>query len=140
MKSFFAATSVRNYSVAADKPSLDGNSTTYIEEMYNSWLRDPASVHTVRNQMKFHPNQEKKSTLITKSGFQFNSQISHGMPIFVAMHIVHRHHTHQYNVIKCHCHKLHRLLVDVHWAQLLNLTIKWSMIIWLYKQLFEAIR
>lgn len=47
MKSFFAAASVRNYSAAADKPSLDGNSSSYIEEMYNSWLRDPSSVHTV---------------------------------------------------------------------------------------------
>lgn len=47
MKDFFAVSSVRNYSVAADKPSLDGNSSNYVEEMYNSWLRDPASVHTV---------------------------------------------------------------------------------------------
>lgn len=47
MKDFFAATSVRNYSVAADKPSLDGTSSSYVEEMYNSWLRDPTSVHTV---------------------------------------------------------------------------------------------
>lgn len=48
MKDFFAVSSVRSYSVAADKPSLDGNSSNYVEEMYNSWLRDPASVHTVR--------------------------------------------------------------------------------------------
>nr|AHB50494.1 oxoglutarate dehydrogenase [Mayetiola destructor] len=46
MKDFFAATSVRNYSIAADKPSLDGTSSSYVEEMYNSWLRDPTSVHT----------------------------------------------------------------------------------------------
>lgn len=46
---FFGAASVRNYS---NKPSLDGNSTTYIEEMYNSWLRDPASVHTVRTRVQ----------------------------------------------------------------------------------------
>lgn len=47
MKDFFGVTSVRGYSVAADKPSLDGTSSNYVEEMYNSWLRDPASVHTV---------------------------------------------------------------------------------------------
>lgn len=47
MRDFFAASSVRSYSVAADKPSLDGTSSNYVEEMYNSWLRDPASVHTV---------------------------------------------------------------------------------------------
>lgn len=48
MKDYLAISSVRGYSVAADKPSLDGNSSSYVEEMYNSWLRDPASVHTVK--------------------------------------------------------------------------------------------
>lgn len=52
MKDFFGVTSVRGYSVAADKPSLDGTSSNYVEEMYNSWLRDPASVHTVRRLRK----------------------------------------------------------------------------------------
>lgn len=45
-KDAITLSAVRNYSVA-DKPSLDGTSSSYVEEMYNSWLRDPASVHTV---------------------------------------------------------------------------------------------
>lgn len=43
-----AASSVRTYSSASAEPFLDGTSSSYVEEMYNSWLRDPASVHTVR--------------------------------------------------------------------------------------------
>lgn len=58
MKDFFAVTSVRGYSVAADKPSLDGTSSNYVEEMYNSWLRDPASVHTVSKERTFIDSSE----------------------------------------------------------------------------------
>lgn len=33
-------------SAAAAEPFLNGNSSNYVEEMYNAWLEDPKSVHT----------------------------------------------------------------------------------------------
>jgi hypothetical protein len=48
-KDFIAASSVKSYNSAAAEPFLNGSSTAYVEEMYNAWLRDPASVHAVRN-------------------------------------------------------------------------------------------
>ena len=39
---------VRNYAApVAAEPFLNGSSSTYVEEMYNSWLQDPNSVHKV---------------------------------------------------------------------------------------------
>jgi hypothetical protein len=46
-KDFIAASSVKTYNSAAAEPFLNGSSTAYVEEMYNAWLRDPASVHAV---------------------------------------------------------------------------------------------
>lgn len=43
--------SQKNYSTAAE-PFLNGSTSTYVEEMYNSWLADPASVHAVRKFVK----------------------------------------------------------------------------------------
>lgn len=34
---------------ASAEPFLNGSSSIYVEEMYNSWLEDPKSVHKVRN-------------------------------------------------------------------------------------------
>ena len=31
----------------AAEPFLNGSSSIYLEEMYNSWLKDPKSVHAV---------------------------------------------------------------------------------------------
>jgi 2-oxoglutarate dehydrogenase E1 component len=31
----------------AAEPFLNGSSSTYVEEMYNAWLMDPKSVHSV---------------------------------------------------------------------------------------------
>uniref|UniRef100_A0A1L8E1Z8 2-oxoglutarate dehydrogenase complex component E1 n=1 Tax=Nyssomyia neivai TaxID=330878 RepID=A0A1L8E1Z8_9DIPT len=39
------ASSIRHYNSAAAEPFLNGSSTNYVEDMYNAWLRDPASVH-----------------------------------------------------------------------------------------------
>lgn len=40
--------SKRHYSAtAAAEPFLNGSSSAYVEEMYNSWLADPKSVHVV---------------------------------------------------------------------------------------------
>lgn len=39
--------SSRPYNSAASEPFLNGTTSNYVEEMYNNWLRDPASVHTV---------------------------------------------------------------------------------------------
>jgi len=44
-KDFLPLTAVRHKSTI-DQPSLSGTSSSYVEQMYNSWLRDPASVHT----------------------------------------------------------------------------------------------
>lgn len=42
------ASSIRSYNVpAAAEPFLNGGSSTYIEDMYNAWLADPSSVHSV---------------------------------------------------------------------------------------------
>lgn len=42
------ATSTRTYNVPASaEPFLNGSSATYVEDMYNAWLKDPASVHSV---------------------------------------------------------------------------------------------
>uniref|UniRef100_A0A182JC46 2-oxoglutarate dehydrogenase, mitochondrial n=1 Tax=Anopheles atroparvus TaxID=41427 RepID=A0A182JC46_ANOAO len=40
-----AASSVKLYNSAAAEPFLNGSSSNYIDDMYNSWQRDPASVH-----------------------------------------------------------------------------------------------
>lgn len=51
-----AALNIRHYSAAppppppaqaAAEPFLNGSSSVYVEEMYNSWLQDPKSVHAV---------------------------------------------------------------------------------------------
>lgn len=42
-----SSTSVRLYSSAASEPFLNGSNSSYIEDMYNSWLADPSSVHAV---------------------------------------------------------------------------------------------
>ncbi|XP_055687626.1 2-oxoglutarate dehydrogenase complex component E1 isoform X4 [Lutzomyia longipalpis] len=39
------ASSIRHYNSAAAEPFLNGSSSNYVEDMYNAWLRDPASVH-----------------------------------------------------------------------------------------------
>lgn len=44
-KNFLAASGAKSYNSAAAEPFLDGTSSNYVEEMYNAWLRDPASVH-----------------------------------------------------------------------------------------------
>ena len=39
----------RSYSIPVSaEPFLNGSSSTYVEDMYNAWLRDPTSVHAVR--------------------------------------------------------------------------------------------
>lgn len=40
-----AASSVKLYNSAAAEPFLNGSSSNYIDDMYSSWLKDPASVH-----------------------------------------------------------------------------------------------
>ncbi|XP_037040337.1 2-oxoglutarate dehydrogenase, mitochondrial isoform X1 [Bradysia coprophila] len=45
-KEVLGASSIKFYNSTAAEPFLDGTSSSYVEEMYNSWLRDPASVHT----------------------------------------------------------------------------------------------
>lgn len=42
-----AAAAVRTYNSAAAEPFANGSTASYVEEMYNAWLRDPTSVHTV---------------------------------------------------------------------------------------------
>lgn len=40
--------SCRNYNVpVASEPFLNGSSSQYVEDMYNAWLADPNSVHSV---------------------------------------------------------------------------------------------
>lgn len=41
------ATSRHYNSPAAAEPFLNGSSSAYVEDMYNSWLADPKSVHVV---------------------------------------------------------------------------------------------
>jgi len=41
-----SAANQKNYSTAAE-PFLNGSNTAYMEEMYNAWLQNPASVHVV---------------------------------------------------------------------------------------------
>ncbi|XP_055379071.1 2-oxoglutarate dehydrogenase complex component E1 isoform X2 [Condylostylus longicornis] len=40
-----AVTALKKYNSAAAEPFINGTTTSYIEEMYNSWLQDPSSVH-----------------------------------------------------------------------------------------------
>lgn len=42
-----AAAALRCYNSAAAEPFANGTTASYVEEMYNAWLRDPSSVHTV---------------------------------------------------------------------------------------------
>lgn len=54
----YSQTSLRNFGttlslldkgyLASAEPSLDASSAGYLEDMYNSWLKDPGSVHSVR--------------------------------------------------------------------------------------------
>ena len=47
-------TTPRNMSTAvAAEPFLNGSTSNYVEEMYNSWLQDPKSVHAVRYYLNF---------------------------------------------------------------------------------------
>ncbi len=55
-----AALNIRQYSAApppptqaAAEPFLNGSSSVYVEEMYNSWLQDPKSVHAVSTKENF---------------------------------------------------------------------------------------
>lgn len=54
-----ALTASRRYTAApppppaAAEPFLNGSSSIYVEEMYNSWLQDPKSVHAVRHFGRF---------------------------------------------------------------------------------------
>lgn len=42
------AATVRKYNVpVSQEPFLNGTSSTYVEDMYNAWLADPNSVHSV---------------------------------------------------------------------------------------------
>ncbi|XP_075159949.1 2-oxoglutarate dehydrogenase-like, mitochondrial isoform X3 [Haematobia irritans] len=41
-----AAAALRCYNSAAAEPFANGTTASYVEEMYNAWLRDPSSVHT----------------------------------------------------------------------------------------------
>ncbi|XP_059216850.1 2-oxoglutarate dehydrogenase complex component E1 isoform X4 [Stomoxys calcitrans] len=41
-----AAAALRCYNSAAAEPFANGTTASYVEEMYNAWLRDPTSVHT----------------------------------------------------------------------------------------------
>lgn len=52
-----AASSVKLYNSAAAEPFLNGSSSSYVEEMYNSWLRDPTSVHVVSLIIIYIPTQ-----------------------------------------------------------------------------------
>lgn len=47
VKNAMAAAAVRCYNSAAAEPFANGTTASYVEEMYNNWLRDPSSVHTV---------------------------------------------------------------------------------------------
>lgn len=47
VKEYLPIAHKRFYNSAAAEPFLNGTSSSYVEEMYNAWLRDPASVHTV---------------------------------------------------------------------------------------------
>ncbi|XP_037827006.1 2-oxoglutarate dehydrogenase, mitochondrial-like isoform X2 [Lucilia sericata] len=46
IKNAMAAAAVRCYNSAAAEPFANGTTASYVEEMYNNWLRDPTSVHT----------------------------------------------------------------------------------------------
>ncbi|KAL9905480.1 2-oxoglutarate dehydrogenase-like, mitochondrial isoform 3-T5 [Glossina fuscipes fuscipes] len=41
-----ASAALRKYNSAAAEPFANGTTASYVEEMYNAWLRDPSSVHT----------------------------------------------------------------------------------------------
>lgn len=66
-------TFAKHYNSTAAEPFLDGTSSNYVEEMYNSWLRDPASVHTVNyfyfdlNFMNFYLKKLKKLFIFSQS-------------------------------------------------------------------------
>lgn len=38
---------MKHYNSSVPEPFLNGSTAGYVEEMYNAWLRDPASVHAV---------------------------------------------------------------------------------------------
>lgn len=49
----------RQYSSAVPAESfLNGSSSTYVEDMYNSWLADPSSVHAVSSFVSRHNSAE----------------------------------------------------------------------------------
>lgn len=43
-------------SPAAAEPFLNGSSSAYVEDMYNAWLADPASVHAVSSCTFYNTN------------------------------------------------------------------------------------
>lgn len=48
----------RSYNAAAAEPFLNGSSSAYVEEMYNSWLVDPKSVHVVCTSFLLHTQSQ----------------------------------------------------------------------------------
>lgn len=58
----------KTFSTAAAEPFLNGNSSAYVEEMYNAWLQNPSSVHAVNY---FHSNMYP--TLIPPQSLHFLS-------------------------------------------------------------------
>lgn len=53
----------KGYPVSAE-PSLDASSAGYLEDMYNSWLKDPGSVHSVRLYNRRSSVRLNKKTLL----------------------------------------------------------------------------
>lgn len=120
-------------SSASAEPFLNGSNAGYVEEMYNSWLRDPASVHAVRKLQAV-----QYSVKITCDSLHF----SHGTRISATTRMSHLRHWHPLPRVTC------RWLSTVDQPRLWQEVLvapwppmsEWSMIIWMFRRLSAVIR
>lgn len=57
---------LRTYMTKTSKePFLNGSSSTYVEEMYKAWLKNPESVHKVSCEVEIEQNNFSKKISVT---------------------------------------------------------------------------
>lgn len=93
---FIGASGVKAYNSAAAEPFLNGSSTAYVEEMYNAWLRDPASVHAVSSLSKMKRVRVLMKLILCEYLFSHGTLISattptqHLLPLLQCREIIFR--------------------------------------------------
>lgn len=134
-REFLAASAAKSYNSAAAEPFLNGSSGAYVEEMYNSWLREPTSVHAV----SFSHTRGKYSIFHRYFSYHISSR---GTPISATTHTKLHHRSHCHWEITCHLemHRCRQLEAVARLWQVVVSTTSWLTIIWRCRLSSEVIR